>query len=215
MKITFISDTHNKHRELDGLLLGGDLLVHCGDISSTGKLTEVGNFLSWFNGLDRYKHKIFIAGNHDFAFQKYDWDEDVIGELFEFNPNVTYLENTSVIIDGIKFYGSPWTPEFNNWAFNATLEELADMWKDIPDDTDVLITHGPPKGILDVTREGLHVGDPELTQALIRVRPKVHAFGHIHEACGTYMFENGDVCINASSANRNYQIVNKPITINI
>lgn len=215
MRITFISDTHNKHRELDGLLSGGDVLVHCGDISSMGKLTEIGNFLSWFNGLDQYNHKIFIAGNHDFAFEKYDWDEDVLGELFEFNPNVTYLENSSVVIDGIKFYGSPWTPIFNNWAFNATLEELEDMWTDIPDDTDVLITHGPPKGILDLTVEGLHVGDPKLTQALVRVRPRVHAFGHIHEDYGTHIFSNGNVCINASSVNRNYQIVNNPVIINI
>lgn len=214
MKITFISDTHGKHRELNEQLPGGDVLVHCGDISNVGRLSEIENFLKWFEQQD-YDHTIFIAGNHDFGFQNPDPAiHNAITDLLD-SYAVTYLQDSSVTINGIKFYGSPWTPEFNNWAFNMTAEQLKEKWVSIPEDTDVLITHGPPKGILDVTREGLSVGDPALTQALSRVRPAIHAFGHIHEDYGTRIFEEGNVCINASSVNRNYEIVNSPIIINI
>lgn len=214
MIITFISDTHGKHRELDGQLPGGDVLVHCGDISNVGRLSEVETFLKWFERQD-YEYTIFIAGNHDFAFQNPSpYMHGSVNILLEEYSNV-YLQDSSVVINGVKFYGSPWTPEFNNWAFNMTPEQLEEKWLSIPDDTDVLITHGPPKGILDVTREGLSVGDPALTQALSRVRPKIHAFGHIHEANGIRELTNGMICINASSVNRDYQVVNKPITMEI
>lgn len=218
MNITFISDTHGKHRQLDSFLKGGDVLVHCGDISSMGGFGEVDNFLRWFDRLDQYDHKIFIAGNHDFFFQSHEVImNDVLEDVFDIYSNVIYLADSEVEIDGIKFYGSPWTPEFNNWAFNATDKELEDIWTDIPLDTDVLITHGPPKGILDVTEEGISAGDEALAQALSRVRPSVHAFGHIHEAYGMDKFSGKTPIrfINASSANRKYQIVNEPIIINI
>lgn len=218
MKITFISDTHGKHLELnEALQPGGDVLVHCGDISNVGRLGEVENFLKWFERLDQFDHKIFIAGNHDFAFQNPSPAmHTAISDLLDwYGEGVTYLQDSSITINEVKFYGSPWTPEFNNWAFNATPEKLEMMWSKIPVDTDVLITHGPPKGILDLTREGLSVGDPELTQALIRVRPTVHAFGHIHEAYGTYINGNDITLINASSVNRNYVITNAPIIIHL
>jgi Icc-related predicted phosphoesterase len=213
MRITFISDTHGKHRELDGQLPGGDVLVHCGDISNVGRLSEIENFLRWFEAQD-YEHTIFIAGNHDFGFEntKPEIHKSITDLLNSYV--VTYLQDSSITINGIKFYGSPWTPAFNNWAFNMDNAALENKWLSIPDDTDVLITHGPPKGILDVTREGLSVGDPALLQALSRVKPMIHAFGHIHEAAGVE-FEDDIKLVNASSVNRDYQIVNSPIIINI
>jgi Icc-related predicted phosphoesterase len=214
MRITFISDTHGKHHELNEQLPGGDVLVHCGDISNVGRLSEIENFLRWFEMQD-YEHTIFVAGNHDFGFENTTPAiHTAVSELLN-SYVVTYLQDSSVTINGVKFYGSPWTPIFNNWAFNMTQDQLKDKWVSIPDDTDVLITHGPPKGILDKTREGLSVGDPDLLQALSRVQPKIHAFGHIHEAAGIYEFVDGIILVNASSANRNYQIVNSPIIINI
>jgi len=214
MRITFISDTHSKHNELNDRLPGGDVLVHCGDISNLGRLSEIENFLKWFEAQD-YEHTVFIAGNHDFGFANPD---PMIHKSITYLLNsyvVTYLQDSSVTINGIKFYGSPWTPIFNDWAFNMDNVALENKWSYIPDDTDVLITHGPPKGILDLTREGLSAGDPALLQALSRVKPKIHAFGHIHEANGIYESDNGIKLINASSVNRDYRVVNTPITIEL
>jgi len=217
MQLTFISDTHGKHAELNKILEpGGDVLIHCGDISNVGTVDEIGAFVRWFACLEQFKHKIFIAGNHDFGFENTNpATENIILSILEAYPNVTYLENSETIIDGIKFYGSPWTLEFNYWAFNANLEQLKDIWADIPEDTDVLITHGPVKGVLDKTLEGISAGDPELLQALKRVHPLIHAFGHIHEAYGTSTSNNGIVSVNASSLNQYYHFTNEPIIINI
>lgn len=131
-KIVFISDTHNKHNYLTsnayGNILGsGDYLIHCGDVSSMGYKHEIEQFLEWFSNTD-FKHKIFIAGNHDFGFEQ---QTDIAQEYKEMG--VIYLFDSSVIIDGIKFYGSPWQPEFHNWAFNLSRgEELAEKWEQIP-----------------------------------------------------------------------------------
>ena len=170
MKITFISDTHNKHNHLTskgmGIILGsGDILVHSGDISSMGKSHEIQNFLNWFAHTD-FKHKIFIAGNHDFGFENgYEIDQE-----FK-DMGVHYLQDSEVTIDGIKFYGSPWQPEFYNWAFNLPRgEKLAQKWAEIPDNTDVLITHGPAYGILDYAPMGGHVGCEELYKRIFDVK---------------------------------------------
>ena len=142
-KITFISDTHNKHNHLTskgmGNILGsGDVLVHAGDCTSMGKSHEITNFLNWF-GMTDFKHKIFIAGNHDFGFE---FHTDIAEEFKE--KGIIYLFDSEVVIDGVKFYGSPWQPEFHNWAFNLPRgEKLAEKWSKMPTDTDILITHGP------------------------------------------------------------------------
>ena len=146
-KITFISDTHTKHKHLTNDLPGGDILIHCGDISSRGYINEIKNFLEWFDGIKGYEYKIFIAGNHDFGFQ--DNPKECI-ELLKNYPSITYLEDNSIIIDGIKIYGSPWQPRFHNWAFNVNRGwDIAQKWEKIPQDTDILITHGPLSTILD------------------------------------------------------------------
>ena len=127
--------------------------------------------------------------------------------------NAIYLENSGVEIDGVKFWGSPWQPEFFNWAFNLPRgPKLAEMWALIPDDTDVLITHSPPYGILDQIYSGEHVGCEDLLAALQRVRPKVHVFGHIHEGYGM-LKQNGTTFINASVCDERYRPFNAPIVI--
>ena len=151
MKITFISDTHGKHAELTDKLPGGDVLIHSGDFMRGGHdENEAMDFFDWFeHDVQGYDHKIFIAGNHDRLFENE--PEQAIRLKDAYAPSAIYLQDSSVKINGIKFYGSPHTPAFNNWAFNVERDsdEIEEIWNKIPNDTDVLITHGPPLGILD------------------------------------------------------------------
>jgi Icc-related predicted phosphoesterase len=209
MKIVLISDTHRYHKQVN--VPEGDVLIHAGDISGRGSLSDVGSFATWFNELP-HQHKILIAGNHDFCFE----NELRVGAIDMLGGNVNYLEDSEVIIDGIKFYGSPWQPEFCNWAFNLPRgEALKEKWDQIPDDTDVLITHGPPCGFGDFTMiDQIEVGCKELRKALDRVKPKIHVFGHIHEGYGEFEY-NGIKLYNASVCNFNYEPINAPFVVNI
>jgi Icc-related predicted phosphoesterase len=209
-KITFISDTHTKHKHLTNDLPGGDILIHCGDISSRGYKNEIENFLGWFDNIKGYEHKIFIAGNHDFGFQD---NPKECFELLKNYPSITYLEDNSVIIDGIKIYGSPWQPRFHNWAFNVNRGwDIAQKWEKIPQDTDILITHGPSLGILDITNISERVGCEDLYKKVMEIKPKVHAFGHIHSSYGMKEMD-GMTFINASNLGEDYLYQNDPITL--
>jgi Icc-related predicted phosphoesterase len=211
-KITFISDTHNKHKHLTskgmGNILGsGDILVHAGDSTSMGHKHEIEQFLKWFSNTD-FEHKIFIAGNHDFGFEQ---QTDIDQEFKDLG--VTYLFDNDITIDGIKFYGSPWQPEFHNWAFNLPRgEELATKWEKIPDDVDILITHGPAYGILDYAPIGGHVGCEELYRKIVEVKPKIHVCGHIHDSYGQKSM-GGIEFLNASTLNDRYEYAHKPIVV--
>lgn len=212
-KIVFISDTHNKHNYLTskgmGNILGsGDILVHAGDCTSMGKSHEITNFLNWF-GMTDFTHKIFIAGNHDFGFEL---NHDISEEFKE--KGIHYLFDSGVEIDGIKFYGSPWQPEFYDWAFNLPRgEKLAEKWAKIPGDTDILMTHGPAHGMLDWTMTGQRVGCEDLFYRIMKVQPKIHVCGHIHCAYGQKSF-HGVEFLNASVLDERYEHSNKPIVIN-
>jgi len=209
-KITFISDTHTKHRHLTNDLPGGDILIHCGDISSRGYKNEIENFLGWFDNIKGYEYKIFIAGNHDFGFQD---NPKECFELLKNYPSITYLEDNSIIIDGIKIYGSPWQPRFHNWAFNVNRGwDIAQKWEKIPMDTDILITHGPLLGILDITNISERVGCEDLYKKVMEIKPKVHAFGHIHSSYGMKEMD-GMTFINASNLGEDYLYQNDPITL--
>lgn len=209
-KITFISDTHTKHKHLTNDLPGGDILIHCGDISSRGYKNEIENFLGWFDGIKGYEYKIFIAGNHDFGFQD---NPKECFELLKNYPSITYLEDNSIIIDGIKIYGSPWQPRFHNWAFNVNRGwDIAQKWEKIPQDTDILITHGPLFGILDITNISERVGCEDLHNKVMEIKPKVHAFGHIHSSYGMKEMD-GMTFINASNLGEDYLYQNDPITL--
>lgn len=212
MKLTFISDTHNRHKILtsnayNNILGSGDVLVHCGDITSVGKSHEIKNFLDWFSNTD-FTHKIFIAGNHDWGFEL---NDDIALEYKE--KGVHYLFDSEVVIDDVKFYGSPWQPEFYDWAFNLPRgEKLAEKWAKIPMDTDILITHGPAFGMLDHTITNQQVGCQDLFYKVMEVQPKIHACGHIHWAYGQKSF-NGVEFINASNLNERYEYENPPIVM--
>ena len=237
MRITHISDTHNKHNQLNGLLPGGDLLIHSGDISSLGRETEVKRFVKWFNDINNYTNKIFIAGNHDMTFDReqllrdklahfegkteYDtecaegkpaWLEELLG--IHLRPNVFYLENNFVILDDVKIWGSPITPSFGyGWAFNKDRGyDINQIWNTIPMDTDIVITHGPIYGYCDRTnREGLNVGCDQLYHRLNEVRPQLHFSGHIHEAYG-YRHTDWGYAFNGCNCDLSYLVNNKPMT---
>ena len=214
MKITFISDTHGKHAELTDKLPGGDVLIHSGDFMRGGY--EEGEAIDFFDWLEHdvtgYKYKIFIAGNHDRLFENE--PEQAIKLKDAYAPSAIYLQDSSFKIEGIKFYGSPWTPAFNNWAFNVERDSdaIEEKWNQIPDDTDVLITHGPPLGILDYTPYGGDVGCERMISKVLEVQPLIHVFGHVHSSYGHKYNETTDF-INASNLNDNYKLVNEPVNI--
>lgn len=179
MKLTFFSDTHNRHRKIK--FTGGDVLVFCGDLTNRGELSQVEDFSKFVKNLD-YQYKIVIAGNHDFCFE--DERKETAEEYFR-NAGLIYLNDSGIEIDDVKFWGSPIQPWFHDWAFNrARGEDIKKHWDLIPTDTDVLITHGPPFGIRDLCSHGERVGCNDLLETVMKIRPKIHAFGHIHEAHG-------------------------------
>ncbi len=208
MKIVFISDTHGFHKKVENL--NGDIIIHAGDVSGRGTKEEVTDFLDWFGNLD-FKHKIFVAGNHDFFFE-----EASLDELKQLIPDtINYLYDSGIQIDNLNIWGSPIQPWFHNWAFNRQRgEDIKKHWDLIPDNTDILITHGPPFEILDKTFTNLNVGCKELLKKTLEVKPKIHVFGHIHEDYGIKEL-GGVTFINASILNERYKVVNVPIEINI
>jgi Icc-related predicted phosphoesterase len=207
-KIVTISDTHTHHRKVE--LPEGDILIHAGDFTSRGRGNEVIDFFYWLETQsEKFKHIIFIAGNHDLSFEnKYEW---LLKEIDGLPSNVHYLEDSEIVIDGIKFYGTPWQPEFHQWAFNLPRgPKLAEKWALIPNDTDVLITHGPPATVLDfVLRYRVNVGCIDLLYRIEEVKPKLNVFGHIHEGYGIKNAPH-TTFINASVCTTNYYPDNKP-----
>jgi len=227
MKILNISDTHGKHNQIPlEWLEPADIIIHAGDISNVGGLTEIEAFCEWYSSLDQYKHKIFIAGNHDFGFEEYPIAAPRIVRKY---PNITYLQDSMVEIEGLKIYGSPWQPEFFDWAFNLKRgPELVEKWNRMPSGIDILVTHGPAYGMVDWVPprknhggefrkfiDGGNVGCEDLLDAILtRIRPKYHISGHIHCGYGEMIREKINF-INASTLNEQYLVANKPIIFEI
>jgi Icc-related predicted phosphoesterase len=204
LKFVTIADTHCQHRSLK--LPGGDVLIHAGDLSMKGSRDEVEVFLNWFAEQD-FQHKIFIAGNHDFFFER---AEDAIIQLV-LPAGIIYLNDNFTIINGLKIWGSPITPWFYDWAFNRERgEEIQQHWDLIPADSDIIVTHGPVFNRLDQTRKGDHVGCEDLLRKVQEVKPKVHVCGHIHEAYGR-IDKDGTTFINASVVNSLYELTNSAV----
>jgi len=202
LKIIAISDTHGLHESLK--IPDGDVLIHAGDLTRHGSLDDVLEFNDFLGSLP-HPNKIVIAGNHDFCFEK---DRKACEELL---TSCIYLQDQEVIIDGIKFYGSPWQPWFYDWAFNLQRgPEIQAKWELIPKDTNVLITHGPPFGIGDLTFQKDHAGCADLLDVVERIKPAVHIFGHIHEGYGVIKRKD-TTFINASSFDQLHRLVNLPI----
>ena len=206
LKIVLISDTHGSHEDL--VVPAGDVLIHAGDLTRTGTLSELEAFADWLRPLP-HRHKLLIAGNHDFCCERQ--PEAARDVLAEFN----YLVDEAVTIEGVRFYGSPWTPEHFDWAFQKPRgPELGAVWERIPAGTDILITHGPPKGILDWTVSGDRAGCVELADVVAELAPRYHVFGHIHEAAGQET-HGATTYVNASSVDLRYRVVNEPVVIEV
>lgn len=208
-KIVCVSDTHN---QLDKVTIPDcDILVIAGDVTSRGDIPEISRFNQDLVRLrENTKNIVMICGNHDFCFER---DPHLTKTIL---TNVDYyLENSSAEIMGLKFYGSPITPRFYDWAFNADSPKLRETWGSIPAGIDILITHGPPKGILDLTSRGISAGCEILAEQIFsRIKPKYHIFGHIHEGYG--QVKNGDTTfINASTCDLKYRPINPPIVFDI
>lgn len=224
MKIIFLSDTHGYHRRVT--IPEGDILIHGGDLSSQGREPEVRDFLTWLSSLP-HKHKVFIAGNHDKSFDpkfnykepdqnlKPQWLQILLKSL---PPNVHYLENTSIEIEGLKIWGSPISPWFHGeiWGFNKHRgNDIKQVWDTIPLDSDIVLTHSPVKGKCDlVERDQKHEGCEDLLVKLWEVEPILHLSGHLHTGYG---IDNDEAVtfVNGSLLNDNYQLVNKPWVIEI
>lgn len=223
IKIVTISDTHEAHNDLD-IPKSGDIIIHSGDITYRGDKESVEDFLQWYSSLE-YEMKILIAGNHDWGFEKY----PIIFEDMCKQYGITLLNDSEVIFKGIKIWGSPVQPEFCDWAFNRarTKEDSSDFsiknkglyekkypfigthWDKIPNDVDILVTHGPPFGILDSTYYGkTNVGCGLLLEKIEKVKPVLHIFGHIHENRGVYVdkrFDTPITYVNSSSLDLRYK----------
>lgn len=208
MRIVAISDTYGQHRKLN--LPEGDVLIHAGDISNKGDDLEIFDFINWFEN-QNFKSKIFIAGNHDFYFER-----NTPKEIEKLLPkDIYYLNDSGVEIGGIKFWGSPITPWFYNWAFNRHRGiDIAKHWELIPQDIDVLITNGPMFKRLDENIEGKHVGCKDLFIKSQALNLKAHIFGHIHESYGIVERQNIKF-LNASVLNEKYQLVNNPLVLDV
>lgn len=203
MKIAILSDTHGYHHELE--IPYADILIHAGDFLMHDELSELVEFNRFLAHLP-HPHKIVVAGNHDGVFQRFPQ------QARQLLTAAHYLQDESVEIEGIKFYGAPWQPRFFNYAFNLNRGvELREKWSLIPVDTDILITHCPPMGIADCVR-GRHVGCEDLREAVLRIKPKYHVFGHIHEGYGIEQIQETHF-INASICDVNYFLTNPVVEL--
>ncbi|MGC1759504.1 MAG: metallophosphatase domain-containing protein [Candidatus Cybelea sp.] len=239
MRIVCLSDTHTMGAQI--AVPDGDVLVHAGDHTFRGTEDEVREAMLWLESLP-HPRKILVAGNHDFLFDerfenghhfrswKIERSSSIEAFLLQF-PSLMYLQDSGMVIEGVKFFGSPWQTEFGGWAFNFPRlpngehdrEAAAATWAKIPTDTNVLITHSPPNGILDFepgygTLENL--GCPELRKRLDSLPDlRLHVFGHLHHSYGRLDYEAKDgaklTFVNAAINTRDYEPLNAPIIVDV
>ena len=219
-----LSDTHNRTDSLH--VPHGDILIHAGDFTLKGYPREVTKF-NEFLGCLPHKYKIVIAGNHDVTFDSATYADTLwraVKHTEIYNSlkvkhslsNCVYLEDCGVKVLGFKIFGSPWQPEFHNWGFNLPRGvPLLEKWNQIPEGTDILVTHGPPVGQGDLSHGGVRSGCVELLRTVRdRVKPKYHIFGHIHEGYGVTT-DGHTIYVNASVCNTKYKAVNPPIVFDL
>lgn len=190
LTLVTMADTHGYHASLR--VPPGDILIHAGDLTRRGSLDDLRDFDAFLASLP-HRHKIVVAGNHDWCFQR-----DPMAARATL-AHATLLQDEAVVLEGVRFYGSPWQPRFLDWAFNLPRgAPLAEKWALIPEDTDILITHGPPLGIGDRTWNGERVGCEDLLRRVRKLAPKLHIFGHIHEDGGVFR-DGATVFVNATT----------------
>lgn len=232
MRIVCLSDTHTMGPQIR--VPDGDVLVHAGDHSFRGTEKEVREAFEWLASLP-HRHKVAVAGNHDFYFDEgsptffRSWPlvrKTPIADLLAEFPGITYLQDSGAELEGVKFYGSPWQPWYYDWAFNFPHHDFegvaAATWAKIPADTNILVTHTPPRGILDAT----YPNDERQGCLALRLRLhelrslRLHVFGHLHESAGKVALKQGEAGIdctfvNASINTREYEPTNEPIVVDL
>lgn len=215
------SDIHGSHYDL--VVPRADYLIHAGDFSTYGHTEDTADFLRWMEA-QPHRTKIAIAGNHDkLPYQRL----RVFNELLvKHAPSVIYLQDSTVEIDGLVIHGSPFTPAFLDWHFMADRgPDIQRHWDMIPDNVNVLISHGPPMGIHDGLPHDFmhpeagsqHVGCANLTTT-IRERLKdlkLAVHGHIHLHSGAKTMRDGVLYVNASALDESYDVVTQPIVVNL
>ena len=196
MRFVVTSDTHTLHDRVP--IPEADVLLHCGDFTGHGSLQQIENFNAWL-GTVPCKERVVIAGNHDFELDRKHSSNSRARYAASRLTNCTYLLDEEVRIGGLRIWGAPHQPAYGGWAFNLERgAEIKAKWNLIPTGIDIVMTHGPPLGFGDRTARGEHVGCADLLDAIRRVKPRYHVFGHIHEAMGLTR-EGETVCINASA----------------
>jgi len=224
VKIVCMSDTHSTQKEFGFPIPDGDIFVHAGDFTRYGLPSEIVAFNNWLATLP-HRHKVVIAGNHELSLDPSTWEEaseymDQAGEarlsteqVRSLLTNCTFLEDERVEVMGLKIFGSPWQPDFSQSAFCLQRgDQLRDKWAKIPEDTEVLVTHGPPLGVGDLcSGGGGRAGCEDLLERVAQVvKPKLHVFGHIHEGYG--MYTNGKTTfVNAATVGPGYKPINPPV----
>ena len=209
-RISITSDTHGKHWQMPEMP-EADIFIHAGDFMNSGRYEdEITSFNSWLESIPLPKErKLICGGNHDIRFDETHRESSprCAAQARALLTNGTYLQDEATVLDGVKFWFSPHTPEFLGWGFNAKRgEEISAKWKMIPDDTQFLITHGPPMGILDKSQQwGDNLGCADL---LSRIRElsdlRYHIFGHIHGGRGRLTVDKTEF-INASFLDETYK----------
>lgn len=209
MRLVMISDTHGQHGELK--IPDGDCLIHAGDFTGYDSPEALDAFADWFRS-QPHRHKVLIAGNHDRCFQQ----QPTVTKA-KFQGWVHYLQDSGCELEGIRIWGSPWTPRFFDFSFMLARqgEAIKERWQRIPLSTQLLITHGPAQGKADLTSTGIHVGCEALQQRLQHLPElQLHVCGHIHEGYGFYpASQGGYATANASSCRWADPGMNPPLVL--
>ena len=218
--ITCISDLHGAMPDLPG----GDLLIMAGGCTARDTIPQWGTFFEWFKA-QPYRKRILVAGNHDGYLNHCMSSADAKDMGVLEDEGFEYLCDSGTTFEGLKIWGSPWTTEFCAWHFMLPRSRMKEKWDLIPDDTHILITHGPPNGVLDVTEDFFEpghmvsVGCYQLRKAVERVKPHLHVFGHIHSGYGQFIMKHDGphdtLCINAAIMDEQYKPTNKPHTMEL
>ncbi len=220
-KIVILSDTHEQHHQVS--VPDGDMLVHCGDFTNSGNLNKIEDFLRWFSK-HPHKNKAFCAGNHERSLDPEHTLRnkalELIKEYTDKYKNLFYLENSGMIIEGLRMYASPNTPFFYNWAFNVQRgEEIAKYWRKIPKDVEFLITHGMPYSILDLVNNDYgrdkHQGCEDLLNRISELKNlKLFAGGHLHMNQKLIIINNVTY-VNAAIVDDQHNVIHQPVVIDL
>ena len=221
VRVLLFSDTHGRTREMTPYEYEGiDISIFSGDFTNIGGYRDIVQFKDWYLSC-KSKYKVMISGNHELTLDLENQGKirPTKPELLEGKtpqelknvllnePGIIYLENRSINLCGLNIFGSPYSPYFCNWAFPTP--EDPNIWDMIPQDTDIIVTHGGPLGILDKSVKGIHCGCPRLDNAILKIKPALCVFGHIHEDAGLVV-KKGITYVNASVLNYHYEVAFKP-----